>query len=182
MVLVLMVITLVASAAVGGIYMLTKEPIEQAKIAKTNAAIAEVMPEFDNDPSGEKIKVACDADTVMVYPAKMGGEAVGYAVECFANGFGGKMSLLVGFLPDGTIQKISVLGHSETPGLGDKIEPAKSNFSVQFEGVNPETMNLAVKKDGGEVDAITASTISSRAYIEAVKQAYNTYRGVLRTP
>lgn len=179
MVIVLVVITAVASAAVGGVYVLTKEPIEMAQIAKTNAAISDVMPEFDNDPSAEKFKMVAEGDSVMVYPAKMGGEPVGYAVECFSkNGFGGKISLLVGFLPSGDINNISVLAQSETPGLGDKIDPAKSTFSVQFEGKNPAEMNLTVKKDGGDVDAITASTITSRAYCEALVQAYETFKSI----
>ena len=91
------------------------------------------------------------------------------------NGFSGQIDLMVGFLSDGTIHAIEVIAHKETPGLGDKMESGKSNFSVQFEGKNPETFKLAVRKDGGEVDAITASTISSRAYCEAVQRAYDAF-------
>lgn len=177
MVIVLTVITLVAATAVGGVYVLTKELIEKAQIDKTNAAIAEVMPKFDNDPSSEKFKRTIQGDTVNVYPAKMGDQMVGYAIETFSkNGFGGKISLLVGFTTDGRIKQISVLEHKETPGLGDKIEPEKSDFSVQFEGVDPLAMKLSVKKDGGDVDAITASTITSRAYTEAVASAYRLFQ------
>lgn len=179
MVVVLVIITAVASAAVGGIYVLTKKPIELAQIAKTNTAIADVMPDFDNDPSADVMEMTAGGETVKVYPAKMGGEPVGYAVECFdGNGFGGRMGLLVGFTPEGVITKISVLEHHETPGLGDKINPDKSDFSVQFEGKNPADMKLLVKKDGGDVDAITASTISSRAYTRALSQAYNTFKSI----
>ncbi len=179
MILVLVVITAVASAAVGGMYILTKEPIAAAKLAKTNAAIGEVMPEFDNNPSADSFKVAVGADSVMVYCAKSGQEVVGYAIECFSNnGYGGKIGLLAGFTPEGAITKISVLQHSETPGLGDKIDPSKSKFSLQFEGKDPSQMKLAVKKDGGEIDAITASTITSRAYIEAIEQAYETFMSI----
>ena len=63
----------------------------------------------------------------------------------------------------------------ENPGLGDKREKGKSNFSVQFQGKNPATTKIAVTKDGGEIDAITASTISSRAYAEAVNRAYKAF-------
>jgi electron transport complex protein RnfG len=80
---------------------------------------------------------------------------------------------MVGFLADGSINAIEVVAHKETPGLGDKMESNKSDFCVQFKGKNPETFKLIVKKDGGDVDAITASTISSRAYCEAVQRAYN---------
>jgi len=66
-----------------------------------------------------------------------------------------------------------VIKHAETPGLGDKMEKGKSDFSVQFMGQHPSNFNIAVKKDRGDVDAITASTITSRAYCEAVNRAYN---------
>lgn len=180
MVIVLGTITLVASAAVGGIYLLTKEPIEAAQAKKVNDAIAQVMPEFDNTPSAEAIEKEADGESVKIYPATMAGSAVGYAIETFSkNGFGGKISLMVGFLPDGTIKDISVISHNETPGLGDKIQKSKSDFAVQFEGKNPASYKLSVKKDGGDVDAITASTISSRAFTDAVARAYNVLQAVL---
>lgn len=173
MILVLSGITLVAAAAVGGVYMLTQEPIAAAKAAKTSAAIAEVLPEFDNDPAAEAETRQIEGVDVQVYPAKKEGKTVGYAIETFSNnGFAGKVGLMVGFDAGGKIKKISVLEQKETPGLGDKILPEKSNFSVQFEGSDPATMKLSVKKDGGDVDAITASTITSRAYTEAVAKAY----------
>ncbi|WP_294596021.1 RnfABCDGE type electron transport complex subunit G [uncultured Rikenella sp.] len=173
MVIVLGTITLVASAAVGGIYLLTKEPIETAQEQKINDAIAEVLPEFDNVPATEAIELEIDGSIVNIYPASKDGNAVGYAVETFSKkGFGGLMTLMVGFLPDGTIKDISVISHAETPGLGDKIQKSKSDFAVQFEGKNPASFRLAVRKDGGDVDAITASTISSRAFTDAVERAY----------
>lgn len=184
MVIVLGTITLVASAAVGGIYLLTKEPIEATQAAKVNDAIAQVVPNFDNTPAAEAIKTAVDGkDTVTIYPAKSGGEVVGYAVETFSKkGFGGEMSLMVGFLPDGTIKDISVISHNETPGLGDKIQKSKSDFiETRFVGKNPTdpAFKLAVTKDGGSVDAITASTISSRAFTDAVKRAFDVWQAVL---
>ncbi len=172
MVLVLALITAIASAAVGGMYILTKEPIEQAKIQKTNAAIAVVM------PGAEEISETTTPEGLKIYTATRDGVLLGYVIECQENGFGGAIKLLVGFTPDGTITKISVLEHKETPGLGDKIEPSKSNFSVQFEGKNPAAMNLHVRKDGGDVDAITASTITSRAYTKALQQAYTTFKSL----
>ncbi len=90
------------------------------------------------------------------------------------------MTLMVGFLPDGTIKDISVISHAETPGLGDKIQKSKSNFAVQFEGKNPESFRLAVRKEGGDVDAITASTIWSKAFTDAVERAYLVLQGYLQ--
>ena len=173
MVLTLFLVTLVSSAALGYVYELTKEPIALAKAAKKNLAIKRVTPEFDNQPNEDFYKVPADGDTVFFYVAQNGSDTVGYAVETFSNkAFGGTMKLLVGFLPNGTIKDIAVLEHKETPGLGDKITKAKNNWSYQFNGVNPDTFKLKVKKDGGDVDAITASTISSRAYCDAVQRAY----------
>lgn len=183
MVIVLLVITLVASAAVGGVYILTKEPIEKAKIQKINLAIAKVLPSFDNDPSTDVELHEIQGEQIKVYTAKQGDQKVGYAIETLSkNGFGGKIKLLVGFTMDGKIKNISVLEHKETPGLGDKIDPRKSEFSVQFQGADPSNMKLSVRKDGGDVDAITASTITSRAYTEAVSDAYDLFREIADMP
>ena len=182
MVLVLFIITLVASAALGGLYELTKEPIAAAKLAKKLKAIKEVVPAFDNNPSDDVYKVGInEKDSLEFYPAKMDGKLVGTAVKTFTtNGFSGYIWVMVGFKPDGTINNYSVLEHKETPGLGTKMEPwfkqtdpAKASCIIL--GKNPGTNNLTVSKDGGEVDAITAATISSRAFLEAVQTAYNEY-------
>jgi electron transport complex protein RnfG len=170
----LLIISLVASAALGLVYQSTKEPIALAQQAKINNAIKAVLPEFDNQPGNEAKTVPVEGGELIFYPATKQGQPVGTAVKTFSNnGFGGRIELMVGFLPDGTINKVAVISHKETPGLGDKMDPKKSNFSLQFEGKNPETFKLKVKKDGGDVDAITASTISSRAYCDAVTRAYN---------
>lgn len=177
MVLTLFLVTLASSAALGYIYELTKEPIAIAKAAKKNLAIKRVTPEFDNQPGEDYFKVAANEDTLYIYLARSGDDTVGYAVETFSNqAFGGSLKLLVGFLPDGTIKEIAVLEHKETPGLGDKMVKSKSNWSEQFEGKNPDNFQLKVTKDGGDVDAITASTITSRAYCDAVQKAYDSFK------
>jgi len=175
----LLVITFVASASLGGIYELTKEPIAAAKLEKKNNAIRQVIPEFDNSPTADVYKKAVDGDTLYFYPGMKGDEPVGTAVETFTNlGFSGEIKVMVGFLPNGTINDVAILEHEETPGLGDKMERKKSEWSVQFQGKNPETFRLSVKKDGGDVDAITASTISSRAFCDAVARAYETFKSI----
>lgn len=177
MVITLTLITLVSSAAMGYVYELTKKPIAIAKAAKKNLAIKRVTPEFDNKPGEEFYKVPADGDTINFYIARNGGDTVGYASETFSNqAFGGSLKLLVGFLPDGTIKEIAVLEHKETPGLGDKIVKSKSDWSKQFEGKNPDKFILKVTKDGGDIDAITASTITSRAYCDAVQRAYDSFK------
>lgn len=181
MVLVLGAVTLIGSASVGAIYQLTKDPIAQAQQQKVNLAISDVVPAFDNAPSAEVMQREIDGETVKVYPAKdASGNPVGYAIETFTKGgFGGRIDLMVGFLPDGSISDISVLSHAETPGLGDKIEKKKSDFSVQFQGKTPDdNFKMLVRKDGGDVDAITASTITSRAYVDAVQRAYRVFQSL----
>jgi len=177
MVLTLASITLLASTLLGGVYVLTKSPIDAAKVAKINSAISKVVPEFDNDPSSDKFVKELNGKKYTVYPAKRMDDIVGYAVESFTTGgFGGRIVLMVGFNADGTINNTSVLSHTETPGLGDKMIEGKSDFSVQFQGKSPETYKLLVKKDGGDVDAITASTITSRAFCDAVTAAWEVYK------
>jgi electron transport complex protein RnfG len=177
MTLTLFVITLASSAVLAGVYKLTEDAIKQVKIKKINDGIANVLPEFDNNPSEEVSAKFVDGDSIKIYSASKDGTFVGAAVQTFTDkGFGGRISLMVGFLPNGDINNIAVISHNETPGLGDKIEPKKGKFSLQFHGKNPETVNLVVRKDGGEVDAITASTISSRAFCDAVARAYKVFR------
>ncbi len=176
MVMTLFLVTFIASATLGFAYEFTKEPIARVEIVKKNEAIKAVIPEFTNNPYQERFKVAADKDSLTFYPARTDGKLTGVAVETYTNkGFSGLITLMVGFKMDGTITNIKVLSHQETPGLGQKIERAKSDFEVQFEGKNPADFKLQVKKDQGDVDAITASTISSRAYCDAVQRAYNAF-------
>lgn len=176
MVLTLFLVSLIASAALGGVYILTEKPIADAMAAKKNLAIKRVVPEFTNDPSKEYYSMLVDGDSLFFYVAKNNDDTIGVAIETWTTqGFGGTVKLLAGFNPDGSIYNIAVLEHKETPGLGSKISKAESPWSEQFNGLNPLKANLSVKKDGGDIDAITASTITSRAYCDAVLRAYNAY-------
>ena len=177
MVLTLFLVSLVASTALGYIYELTKEPIEKSKLEKKLAAIKQVVPDFTNNPSEEKFSVTLDDGTELdVYPAKKDGNLVGMAIQSFSTkGFSpDKIKVMVGFKTDGTIHNISVIGHKETPGLGTKMESPQ--FQEQFFGKNPSDFKLQVKNDGGDVDAITAATISSRAFCDAVRKAYKAFK------
>ena len=174
MLVTLLVVSMVASAAMGSVYVLTKEPIDLAMAAKKNLAIKRVVPEFDNQPTADYYSMFFEGDSLYFYIAKNGADTVGYAIETFTNkGFGGRISMLAGFTPDGTIYNIAVLEHKETPGLGTKMLKSEGTWSEQFNGKNPSSFRMTVKKDGGDVDAITASTISSRAYCDAVQRAFN---------
>ena len=187
MVVSLFLVTLIASSALAFVYEMTKGPIAEAKRLKKANAIREVVPDFDNDPGSEMRKQATERDTLYYYLAMKGDQISGIAVETYTyEGFSGLIKLMVGFLPDGSIYKIAVLEHQETPGLGDKMENQKSidktsgqSWSSQFDGLNPGSLLLKVRQDNGEVDAISAATISSRAYCDAVQRAYDGLHTVL---
>lgn len=181
MVLTLFLVTLFASSALALVYELTKGPIAEVKRIKRAIAIGKVVPEFDNDPGTEMKKLAVDGDTLYFYRARKGDEVTGFAVETYTRtGFSGLIRIMVGFRPDGTLYDVAVLEHIETPGLGDKMEKEKSfdkrtgeSWTSQFIGIDPASFSLMVKQDDGDVDAITAATITSRAFCDAVQRAYD---------
>lgn len=174
MALSLTLIALVSSALLGFVYEVTKEPIALSNLNKKLDAIKQVVPEFNNNPNDEMFLLPTgEGDSLEIYPAKKDDVIIGYAVNTYTNsGFSGNIKLMAGFKPDGSILNISVLDHKETPGLGTKM--ADPEFKDQFNDKNPAEFELRVKKDGGPVDAITAATISSRAFCDAVQRAYNT--------
>lgn len=114
--------------------------------------------------------------------ARKEGEVIGYAVQSFADGFGGKISEMVGLDPEGKLVDFVELENAETPGLGTKIpewfgnrkRPEKER-AVSKASIWTRSRELKVTKDGGSVDAITAATISSRAFLGAVNRAYKAY-------
>jgi Na+-translocating ferredoxin:NAD+ oxidoreductase subunit G len=174
MVLTLFLVAAIAAMALGAVYSVTKEPIAIAKQKKLEMAIKAVLPEFDS-LTVLKVPDAEGSDSLTFYFTSKNNEPVGVAINSYTNkGFAGNIEVMVGFLPDGTINNTAVISQKETPGLGDKMDKKKSNFSDQFNGKNPSDFILKVKKDGGDVDAITAATISSRAFCDAITRAYNT--------
>jgi len=167
----LVLISMVMSGALAFVYLKTKGPIEEASRQKELEAIRLVVPEFDNDPTAAKT----EKDGVVIYRLSKQDVPVGYAVKSFTEkGFAGHVEIMAGFLPDGSINNITVLQHKETPGLGTKMTDPK--FSGQFLGKNPDAFKLFVKKDGGAVDAITAATVSSRAYCDALQRAFTSMK------
>ena len=173
MVVVLFSITLIASLCVGLVNKITFEPIEKAKAENIQKALKNVLPEFD---ASEEKAMTVDELPVIVHTAKQGEQVVGYAVETMTTkGFSGVFRLMVGFRASGEVYNINVLEHSETPGLGSKMGDEDNSLLVSFKDKNPANMKqpLAVVKDGGDVQALTAATISSRAYVDAVVRAYN---------
>lgn len=192
-------ISLLAAVALGVMHSVTKEPIEAAKTAKSQEAIREVLPAFERLDSAETVAVD-GVGELTVYRAYDGeGRFVGAAVESFSDkAFNGEIRVMVGFGSDGSIVNYSVLDQKETPGLGTKMtdwfkpqaEMRKSLVETVFGftvnagarkssvvGKNPQTDNLTVARDGGEIDGITAATISSRAFLGAIAAAFAAYSG-----
>ena len=168
------VISIVSGGVLGIVYNATKEPIAAAETAKKTEAIKNVLPEF-NELKETKIKSELEDVEIPFYLAyDANNNFIGAAVETFTSkGFSGNISLMVGILKDGTVNIISVLQHAETPGLGSKM--SEPSFKDQFNNKNANSFNFKVKKDGGDVDAITAATISSRAFCDAVNRALVTF-------
>ncbi len=171
MVLSLFGITLIASAGVAGVYEITKEPIAAAKSAAVRESLTEVLPKFDNN---EMISTTVDELPIDIYTATQGGEVVGYAVQTSSKlGYSGLITLMVGVDPEGTLLNVSVLAHNETPGLGAEMDSEDNNLIMSVQSKEKmQIEDLKVTKDGGDVDALTGATITSRAYIDAIKRGY----------
>ncbi|MDO4191174.1 MAG: RnfABCDGE type electron transport complex subunit G [Bacteroidales bacterium] len=171
MVLSTTIVALLAAGILGYVYTVTKDPIAATKKAKQEQAIKDVLPEGATiyEPK------ICEVNGCTIYPARDADDNfVGAAVESQTNGFGGNVKIMVGFDKYGHIINYAVLEQAETPGLGVKMtdwfKTDKGDQSIL--GKQPAINNLTVNKDGGEVDAITAATISSRAFLLAVHDAY----------
>ena len=172
--LTLLVITAVSAASLGFMYELTKEPKAAAELQKQNFAIMAVLPAFDNSPSEDAFAIETfdgQGEQLICYPATKDGELVGIAVRTWTmTGYSGLIRIMVGFDQSGNIINTSVLEHQETPGLGTKM--AEPPFKDQFMNKNPAKNNIALRRDGGEIDGITAATITARAFSDAVMRAH----------
>lgn len=176
MVITLVVVTSVSAVALGFVYQWTKEPIAQARLTTQLKAIEAVMTGYDNNPVQEKFFLSTEnGDSLECFPGKKGGTPIGVAIKAKSSkGYSGDIWLMVGLDTAGTIRNIVVIEHKETPGLGSKMTSEK--FLNQFLNANPAVTDLRVKKDGGTIDAISGATISSRAFSQAVREAYQSYR------
>ena len=162
----------------------TTAPIAEAEMRAKVEAIRAVAPAFDNNPFAEKLMVLPEGETdsLTVYPAKKGSALVGFAIESYTQkGFSGLIRVMVGFDAEGRLVDFSILQHSESPGLGSRIpewyhEKSETGAIRDMRGLDMKSSApLTVSKDGGKVDAITAATISSRAFLDAVNRAWRTF-------
>lgn len=181
-------ICLVVAAILAFINQTTEESIDKTKLEEKLSAIREVTPKFDNNPYEDKFEVSLPegGNPITVYPAKLNGQIVGYAIDSYTEkGFSGHISIMVGYDNNDNIVSYKVLEMAETPGLGSKmVDFFKSKSSGENAIRNMEGLNMAkagelkVSKDGGNVDAISAATISSRAFLDAVNRSYEVYKKV----
>lgn len=169
MVVCLTAVCLVCAAILGFTYNVTSEPIAQANAKALQEALSLVLP-AEGEISPEPQYTDLDGTQYEYYVQTVNDSTFCWAVKSTVNGFGGPLTLLVGMEENGIVHATRVLSHSETPGLGAKCQ-TDTKFISQFEGFDSANRKLAVKKDGGDVDAITASTITSRAYTLAVENA-----------
>ena len=172
MVVALLVITAVSGGVLGLVYGMTKDAIAEVDQKKNEAAIQAVLP-LDGEITYKADTLKYNYDGAdLTFPCNLAydanGNFQGVAIKTNEGGFGGKIDMMVGFLADGTIKGTSVLSHAETPGLGANMT---GKFKDQFVDKNPASYKLTVSKDGGDVDAITAATITSRAFSKAVDKA-----------
>ncbi len=168
MAIVLTLISVMAGGVLAWVNQVTAGPIAQIKEENLAKAIKAVL--RADDVTVSRVDTI-DGGSVAYVTDK------GMAIQTASTGFGGQLQILVGFDGQGSIKGYSVLEHAETPGLGAKAgtwfqEGSRGNII----GRNPGQAPLTVSKDGGDVDAITASTITSRAFLKAVNQAYELYK------
>ena len=182
MLLVLTGVAVIMGAVLAWVNSVTAAPIADQKkkalddgikavLACDDLVVAEPDTVKQNGAKGKEL-------TFVIYQAQDAqGKDIGAAVESTTLGFGGNLKLLVGFDPEGTIKGYTLLEHAETPGLGAKADKwFQKGEKGDIVGKNPKEP-LTVSKDGGQVDAITASTITSRAFLLAVNNAYKAYKG-----
>ena len=179
MVVVLVAVAVITSGLLAWVNHVTEEPIRmQDELALANG-IKEVMGTDQlTVTSDEEVKKEFDGKELVFVVHKTAdkqGKFLGAAVESTTMGFGGELKVLVGFDAEGKVLGYTILQASETPGLGAK---ADKWFQADGKGSiigKTAAQALTVNKDGGDIDAITASTITSRAFLKAVNQAYSVY-------
>ena len=181
MVLVLVGVAVVIGAVLAWVNNITEQPIAEKAQQTLAAGIKEVMNSTDikvEDPETVKMEIQGKESVFTVHNVyTTDGAYLGSAVESTTMGFGGDLKVLVGFNAEGTILGYTILQASETPGLGAKADKwFQKDGKGNIIGKSVANGELKVNKDGGDVDAITASTITSRAFLKAVNQAYSAYQ------
>ncbi|MCG8470720.1 MAG: RnfABCDGE type electron transport complex subunit G [Desulfobacterales bacterium] len=176
MILVLAVLTGASGGVLAGVRALTMDRIEEQQLKfEKEPVIRSIFTDAENDPMSDRFKVKDGETTLTIFPGKMDGQSV-VALEAMGKGgFSGDVGLMVAFdLESDTIVGSGVTTHSETPGFGSKAKEDPS-FVAQFEGWEVDK-SASVKKDGGDIDAISGATITSRAVCVGVNEATAIYK------
>jgi len=153
----------------------THHAIEMAMAADKKAFLEQVIPSnlYDNDLLQDTLTIHNREEEVVVYLARKEQQVVAAAYQMAGYGYAGEISLIMGISRQGEILGVRILSHAETPGLGDKIEAAKSDWILKFNGLslnNPNETGWHVKKDGGQFDQFTGATITPRTVVKTVKE------------
>ena len=176
------IVALVTSAALAFANHATRADILKAEENDLQVSLAQVLPEghADNDLLKDTTKISRDNGTlVTVYRSRKAGKVNGAVFQVSGRGYAGDIVVLIGVDASGSMLGARVIKHQETPGLGDKIEAAKSNWIHDFEGKSlesPPPDKWAVKKDGGNFDQFAGATITPRAVMKAVKGGLEFFR------
>ncbi|TCT22906.1 electron transport complex subunit RsxG [Thiobaca trueperi] len=166
----------------------TREPIAQRHAEDMNASLAQVIPPalHDNDLLANTVTLNdANGTPVQIYRALAGDRVTAVAFQVTGKGYAGDIDVILGLAADGKVLGARVLAHKETPGLGDKIEVAKGDWILAFDGRSlgdPPPARWAVKKDGGDFDQFSGATITPRAVVRALKgglEFFATNRAVL---
>ena len=174
MVSVLSVLSAVAGFVLSYLKISTVTPIENQLLTYVQGpAILNVFKDVDNEPIRERKSFAVgDGKNINVFPAIKDGKLFGVAIEGFGQGFGGDIGVMVGFnVNDDTLVNIDITTHKETPGLGSRV--SEDSFKKQFIG---KPYAVALKSQGGEIDAISGATVSSNGTVLAINDAGNQYK------
>ncbi len=173
MLVVLLAIALISAGLLAATFEYTREAIAAHQLAKQLSALEAVLPDYDNDLLADQT----EAGGYRLYPAYRDGDLVAVAVLGITDqAFSGEMQVMAGFTPAGELINATAVRHAETPGLGSKVNDEA--FARQFRGLSlGADQSLAVGKDGGAIDSVTAATISSRAYVDAVNRAWKSAEG-----
>ena len=167
-------------------YGLTKAPIEQSALEDLRHSLEQVIPAgtYDNNPASDTVQLQISGKPLLVYRARKGHHVTGVAFEAARKGYSGDIRLLLGIDESGKLLGVRVLSHTETPGLGDKIEVTRTDWITRFTGLsldNPPEAKWAVKKDGGPFDQFAGATITPRAVVNGVRDGLRLFAANRKT-
>jgi electron transport complex protein RnfG len=158
----------------------TRDAIEQRQAEDLLASLGQVIPTdlHDNDLLADSMTIATEDGELTVYRALKGLTVTAVAFETVGQGYAGPIDVLLGLDSQGRVLGARVLAHTETPGLGDKIEVARDDWILSFDGKglgDPPDAGWNVKKDGGQFDQFSGATITPRAVVRAVKSGLDLF-------